>query len=246
MTNRVLVSTALVPAALAMAASAVPAHAAQVTIATTNPVVELRVYEQVKVEPDVATISAGVDTVAPTAVDALRQNAAEMQRVVDLLKKLKLAAEDIQTTRVSLNPQYDYEPDTGRAVFRGYQASNQVSVILRDIKRTGEVLDALVSAGANNVWGPNFSISDDTAAKAEARKRAMARGLAQAEEYARAAGYTGVRLLQVQESIFAQAAMVESAAVYKAVEAAADAAAPIIPGMMETGVSVQLTYEMVR
>jgi uncharacterized protein len=241
---RVLTSSAFALAAAAV--SVVPAQAAQVTIASTGPVIELGIYEQVKVEPDLAAITAGVETTAPTAVEALRRNSAEMQRVVELIKALGIAARDIQTTRVSLNPQYDYEPNTGRAVFRGYQASNQVSVNLRDIKRTGEVLDALVSAGATNVYGPSFSVEDDSAAKAEARKRAMTRGLAQAEEYARAAGFAGVRLLQVQETIYAQAAPMERAVAYKAVTEAADAAAPIEPGLIEAGVSIQLTYEMVR
>jgi uncharacterized protein YggE len=247
MTNRLLASAALVPAALAMATTAVPAHAAQVTITTTNPVIELSVYETVKIEPDVATITAGVDTSAVTAVEALRENSVAMQRVIDLLKQQGVDPRDIQTARISLNPQYDYEPNTGRAVFRAYQASNQVSVKLRDIKRTGEVLDALVSAGATNVYGPMFSIDDSTAAKAEARKRGLARGLAQAEEYARAAGYSGVRLLQVQESIFAQAMTFDSPMAYKVVaEAAAAAAAPIEPGLIEEGVTIALTYEMVR
>lgn len=239
----------LAPAALALGAATLPvapAQAAQVNITATNPVVELGVFEQVKVEPDVATISAGVETNAPTASEALRQNSAEMQRVVDLVKKLGIEPRDIQTARISLNPQYDYDGQSGRAVFRGYQASNQISVNLRDIKRTGEVLDALVSAGATNVYGPNFTISDDTAAKAEARRRAMARGLAQAKEYARAAGYADVRLLQVSENIMVEAAPMERGMAYKAVAEAAADVAPIEPGMVEAGVSIQLTYEMVR
>lgn len=237
----------LAPAALALGIAALqpfPAQAAQVNIAATNPVIELGIYEQVKIEPDVATISAGVDTTAPSAVEALRQNSAEMQRVVDLVKKLGIEPHDIQTARISLSPQYDYDGQNGRSVFRGYQASNQISVNLRDIKRTGEILDALVGAGATNVWGPAFSISDDTAAKAEARQRAMARGQAQAMEYARAAGYANVRLLQVGETIMAQAAPMERGAAYKTV-AAADFA-PVEPGLVEAGVSIQLTYEMVR
>lgn len=146
----------LAPAALALGIAALqpfPAQAAQVNIAATNPVIELGIYEQVKIEPDVATISAGVDTTAPSAVEALRQNSAEMQRVVDLVKKLGIEPHDIQTARISLSPQYDYDGQNGRSVFRGYQASNQISVNLRDIKRTGEILDALVGAGATNVWG---------------------------------------------------------------------------------------------
>lgn len=239
----------LAPAALALGALALPlapAQAAQVNITASNPVVELGIYEQVKVEPDVATISAGVETTAPTASEALRRNSAEMQRVVDLVKKLGIEPRDIQTARISLNPQYDYDGQSGRAVFRGYQASNQVSVNLRDIERTGEVLDALVAAGATNVSGPNFSISDDTAAKAEARTRAIARGLAQAREYARAAGYSDVRLLQVSENIMVEAVPMERGMANKVVAEAAADFAPIEPGMVETGVNIQLTYEMVR
>lgn len=245
MTYRILASLALATSSLAIAS--VPASAAEVTLAATNPVVELSLYEQVEVEPDMATITAGVDTNAPTAVEALRKNSAEMQRVIDLIKALGIAPRDIQTTRVNLNAQYDYDQTSRRQIFRGYTASNQVSVKLRDIKRTGDVLDALVSAGANNIYGPTFSIEDDTAAKADARRRALTRGQAQAEEYARAAGYSGVRLLQVAETIHSgPGAKMGDAIVVTAARIESAAPPPIEPGLVGTGVSVQLTYEMVR
>ncbi len=239
----------LAPAALAMmaiAAPAIPAAAAEVSITATNPVVELGIYEQVEVEPDLVTIGAGVETEAPTAVEALRRNSAEMARVIELVKALGIDSRDIQTTRVSLNAQYDYDQEQRRQVFRGYTASNQVSVKLRNIASTGEVLDALVSAGANTIYGPSFAIDDDTAAKAEARKRALERGQAQAEQYARAAGYTGVRLLQVSESITGQGGPVLRDAMKQVAMEASSAAPPIESGLVSTGVSIQLTYEMVR
>lgn len=238
----------LAAAAASMAVAMPQAHAAEVTIAATNPVVELNIFEQVEVEPDIATIGAGVDTEALTAVEALRKNSADMQRVIDLIKALGIAPRDIQTTRVTLNARYDYDQARRRPVFLGYTASNQVSVKLRDIKRSGEVLDALVSAGANNVFGPNFSIEDDTAAKADARKRALARGQEQAQEYARAAGYAGVRLLQVAETIQTSPRTYDSSAIVvtaSRVEASAPPP-PIEPGLVGTGVNIRLTYEMVR
>ena len=245
-----MTKTIFASAVLAAASAMLPipmAQAAEVSIAATNPVVELGIYEQVKVEPDIATIGAGVESMAPTAVEALRRNAAEMQRVVDLIKALGIEPRDIQTTQISLNAQYDYNQASGRPVFRGYQASNQVSVTLRRIERTGEVLDALVSAGATNIYGPNFSIDGDTAAKDEARKRALERGLAQARDYARAAGYSDVRLLQVSETVLGQGGPIMRDAM-KAIsaEAAPQALAPVEPGVVATGVSIQLTYEMVR
>lgn len=239
----------LAPAALAIIAATlppIPAAAAEVSIVATNPVIELGIYEQVEVEPDLVTIGAGVETEAPTAVEALRRNSAEMERVIELVKALGIAPRDIQTTRVSLNAVYDYDQAQRRQIFRGYTASNQVSVKLRNIARTGEVLDALVSAGANNIYGPNFAIDDDTAAKAEARKRALERGQAQAEEYARAAGYTGVRLLQVSEAITGQGGPMPRDAMKQVAMEAAAAVPPIESGLVSTGVSVQLTFEMVR
>src|SRR5690606_5819751 len=133
---------------LAATALAAPAAAAEIQIAVTGPVVELTVHESVEAAPDIATVSAGVTTQALTAVEAMRSNAAQMRSVVDRIKALGVPERDIQTTGVNLGAEYDYDQANRRQVFRGYQASNRVSVKLRDIQRTGEVLDALVAAGA--------------------------------------------------------------------------------------------------
>src|SRR5690606_28566066 len=113
------------------------------------------------------------------------------------IKALGIAERDIQTSGISLGAQYDYDQENRRQVFRGYQVSNRVSVKLREVPRTGEVLDALVAAGATDLSGPDFSIEDDTGARAQARKAAMESAQAQALEYARATGYSGVRLLEI-------------------------------------------------
>ncbi|MDZ4308717.1 SIMPL domain-containing protein [Allopontixanthobacter sp.] len=233
----------LIPA-LMLGAAAIPASAAEVQIQATGPVVELSVNETVKAKPDLATISAGVSTEAPTAVAAMRQNASEMDAVIKRIKSLGIADRDIQTSGINLNPRYDYDQPTQRQVFRGYSASNRVSVILRKVPDTGKVLDALVEAGATDIGGPQFSIDDDTAAKAQARKAAMERAQAQALEYANWAGYTGVRLLEVSESIMfsppmpmmEQAIMVTGSRVKT----------PVEPGMVGTGVNLTVKYEMTR
>lgn len=115
----------------AMAAIAAPASAADVTVAAQGPVIELSVTETVKGEPDQVEIGAGVTTEAETAVEAMRRNAEQMNRVVARIRSLGIAADDVQTTGINLNAAYDYE--TGRPVFRGYQASNRVSVLLRKV-----------------------------------------------------------------------------------------------------------------
>ncbi len=233
---------------LAAAATTAPVQAAEVQITAQNPVIELSVYEQVEVEPDVATISTGVQTDAATAVEALRRNSAEMERLVAMIRALGIAERDIQTARINLNPRYEYKNNiTPR--FLGYQASNQVTVKLREIERVGEVLDAMVEAGATNINGPRFSIENDEAAKATARKGALERGKKQAEEYARFAGYSGVRLLQVSEAIRGSSGGPGSEAIIVTGSRMMDAAAPpppVAPGVVATGVGIAMTFEMVQ
>lgn len=233
--------------ALALATLAVPAAAAaapQVTIAPSGPVVELSVFETVDIAPDTATISAGVTSEAPTATEALRKNSLEMQKVVDRIRALGIATRDIQTTGINLNPRYDYDQSNQRPIFRGYQASNRVSVTLRKIEETGRVLDALVAAGATDLNGPSFSVADDTAAKDRARSRAVARADAQAKAYAAMLGFGGTRVLAVSESIAGGPMPFEMKARNVAAESVAATAAPVEPGMVAAGVTVTVTYEL--
>lgn len=226
---------------VAVSALAAPATAAEVQIAANGPVVELTVNESVEAAPDLATVSAGVTTQASTAVEAMRANATQMRAVVDRIKQLGVAERDIQTAGINLGAMYDYDQAARRQVFRGYQASNRVSVTLRDIDRTGEVLDALVAAGATDLGGPDWSIDDDTAARAQARRTAMETARAQALEYARLAGYSDVRLLAIVESVASRPPMPMMRMV--AAEAA-DAATPVQPGMVQAGVTVTVKYEL--
>ncbi|OCC25101.1 hypothetical protein MB02_05655 [Croceicoccus estronivorus] len=229
---------------LAVSALAAPAMAAEVQLQASGPVVELSVSESVKARPDIATIGAGVSTRAPTAVAAMQQNAKAMDAVIAKIKALGIAKEDVQTTGINLNAQYDYDRNTQKQVFRGYQASNNVSVMLRKVEKVGEVLDALVAAGATDINGPSFSIDDDTAAKAQARKAAMDHARSQAMEYAQMAGYSNIRLLEVSESIgrTGPVPMMRMAAD----SAGAAPPTPVEPGLVDTGVTVSVKYEMTR
>lgn len=232
-------------ATAALVAPAAATAAPQIEIKPTGPVVELSVYETVDVAPDIATIGAGVSTEAPTATEALRQNSAEMQKVVDRIKALGIAAKDIQTTGINLNAQYDYDQGTRRSVFRGYQAANRVSVTLRKVEDAGKVLDALVAAGATDLSGPTFTIDDDTAATAEARARAFARANAQAKAYAAMLGYGDAKVLAITETMTGNGPVpYERAKSLRMAAAPAPAAAPIEPGMVAAGVSVTVTYDL--
>jgi uncharacterized protein YggE len=234
---------ALTAATAALALPAAAFAAPQVNLTPSGPVVELSVFETVDVAPDIATIGAGVTTSAPTATAALRQNSAEMQKVVERIKALGIPAKDIQTTGINLNAQYDYDQATQRQVFRGYQASNRVSVTLRKVEEAGKVLDELVAAGATDLSGPAFGIDDDTAATAEARTRALARATAQAKAYAAMLGYQGARVLSISEGMTGNGPMPYADA-KSARMVAAPAAPPVEPGMVSAGVSVTVTFEL--
>nr|WP_298926849.1 SIMPL domain-containing protein [uncultured Erythrobacter sp.] len=234
--------TASAAAALATI-TATPAFAATIEIESHGPVIELSVSESVTADPDLVTIGAGVTSEARTAVDAMRQNAAEMTRVIDRIKSLGVDEKDIQTTGINLNARYDYNRETQKQVFRGYTVSNRVSVKLRDIDETGKVLDALVAVGATNLNGPNFSIENDEGAKDEARKRAVERAQNRAESYAEMLGYDGVKVLSISEAI--RGTSREPILSRSRAGALRDESAPVQPGQVSTGVNITIKYEMI-
>lgn len=226
----------------AAAALAAPASAASIQIATNGPVVELNVTESVKQKPDMATISAGVTTRAQTAQQAMQQNATQMNSVINRIRSLGIARDDVQTAGINVHAEYDYDSNAHKQVFRGYQASNRVTVVLRDLDRMGATLDALVVAGATDINGPNFSLEDDTAQRSIARKQAVARAFAKAREYAAAAGYGGVRLLEIDEG--GSSAPPPRPVAFKVAESAAQAPTPIEPGLVVTSVSIDAKFEL--
>jgi uncharacterized protein YggE len=148
--------------------------------------------------PDLATIRAGVVTQAPTAAAALSDNANRMSAVLAALKRAGIQPRDVATANVSLQPQYRYE-DNKPPVITGYQATNTVAIRFRDIAKSGQILDALVAQGANQIDGPNLSLDQPDAALDEARVDAVKRAQARAELYAKAAGLSVSRILTIAE-----------------------------------------------
>lgn len=149
--------------------------------------------------PDLVTINAGVITQALSANEAMRDNATRMTATMAALKRVGIADRDIQTASINLNPQYRYAENKAPEI-TGYQASNQVSVRFRDIKRAGAILDTLVAQGANQINGPAFSIEKADAALDEARTDAIRTARSRADLYARAAGLNVKRIISISES----------------------------------------------
>ena len=235
---------AILSLATAMVGISPVAHAANVQISAQNPVIELSVSEQIDSRPDTASFNTGVETKAPTATQALRDNSLQAQKVIDKLKELGIAEKDIQTTGINLNADYEYDRAKETNRFVGYVVSNQVRATVRNIDNLGKILDALVSSGgATNLSGPYFSIHDDSAVKKLARERALANGKQQAETYAKAAGFSGVRVLAIAEGLsnISPGPMPEARMMV-----AKDAAAVVAPGQVGTTVNLNITYEMTR
>lgn len=149
--------------------------------------------------PDLATISAGVVTQAPTATAAIAQNGRQMESVRAALRGAGIADRDIQTSQISLNPEYRYAENRSPTL-TGYRASNEVSVRFRDIANTGKILDALVAQGANQINGPMLGLDKPEQALDEARTAALRTARARAEIYAQALGKRVKRILSISEA----------------------------------------------
>lgn len=153
----------------------------------------------VAVKPDIARIATGVTTEAATAREALSKNSELMAKVIAGLKAAGIATEDIQTADLSVAPRYTNPRDGRPQSISGYQVTNQVRIAARDIARLGEVLDQLVTLGANQIGGLSFEASTAETARDEARRRAVANALLRATLYAEAAGAKVGQVITISE-----------------------------------------------
>ncbi|MGI8931833.1 MAG: SIMPL domain-containing protein [Sphingomicrobium sp.] len=233
--------------ALALGTASVPTSAMAQAVVTVPALagtrLDVNATGEVTRVPDLAIISAGVQTLQPTASGAIEQNAARMERVRAALKRAGIADKDIQTSSINLNPEYRYV-ENQPPVLTGYRASNSVNVKFRDLKRTGAILDALVAEGANQINGPSLTIDKPETAYDEARIKAIAAGQARAELYARALGKRVVRILSVSESGgYSPPPMPYARDMAMAVGQQA-AKTEIDPGTQELSVSVSMSFEL--
>lgn len=153
----------------------------------------------VEAEPDLAHISTGVASEGATAREALAANSALMRKVIDGLKASGIAAKDIQTSSLHVEPRYTQPKPGQAAVINGYRATNQVRITVRDLGKLGEILDQVTTAGANQMGGLSFEVGKADEVKDEARRRAVANALRKARLYAEAAGAGVGEVLSISE-----------------------------------------------
>jgi uncharacterized protein YggE len=152
----------------------------------------------VSVPPDLAQVDGGVTSEAKTAREASEANNAAMGKVLQALKGAGIEEKDVQTSRLSLQPQ-SAPNRTGPSAIAGYRASNRVTIRVRDLTKVANVIDMLVGAGANEIGGINFVVSQASKLLDEARERAVADARRKAEIYAKAAGVTLGAPLSISE-----------------------------------------------
>ncbi len=150
------------------------------------------------VAPDQAQVDGGVTSDAKTAREASDANNAAMGKVLLALKGAGIDEKDYQTSRLSLQPKY--APDrSGPSTVVGYRASNRVTIKVRDVNKIAGVIDVLVAAGANEIGGINFVVSQASKLLDDIREKAIADARRKAEIYAKAAGVTLGEPLSIAE-----------------------------------------------
>jgi len=238
---RNFVAAALLASAALMPSAAL-AQQSTINQTITGTRLDINAVGEVTRVPDLAIISAGVITRSTTASGAIQQAAARMARVREALRQAGIADRDIQTSNISLSPQYVYVKDQPPRL-SGYSASNQLSVRFRDIANTGKILDALVAEGANQISGPNLTIDKPESALDEARVKAIAAARARADLYARSLGMRVTRVVSVSES-GGYAPPPPMAPMVMMAERSQAADSKIDPGEQKLQVSVSMTFEL--
>lgn len=237
------------PAALAFALAAVLALSALPGLAQTlaqtdapRPLAQISVTGegQIDARPDMASISVGVTTQAATAAAAMAQNSAQLAVVLDNLRAAGIADADLQTSNLSLNPNWT-QTATGQTEIKGYVASNQLTVRVRALDTLGAVLDAAVKDGANTLNGISFGLQNPGPALNEARRQAVADARAKAELLTGAAGVGLGPVLSITES-----GQMAPPPMFRMERMASADAVPVAAGEVTMAASVTLVWQITQ
>jgi uncharacterized protein YggE len=202
---------------------------------------------QVSARPDTAIVTLGVQTEAEQASAALSENNQQMQAVIDALKQAGVAAEDIQTQVINLQPRYEQPPAPGPSALPGtpklvgYVATNTVEATVRELDMLGKLLDAAVQAGSNQIQGIRFEVSNPATLLDQARAAAWQDAQHKAEQLADLAGGKLGVVLTINET-----SQTPRPVVMGAIQAAAPAAVPVEPGTQTIEINVQVTWSLVE
>ncbi len=206
------------------------------------PVVVVSAYGTVDVTPDQAQISMAVVESNPNLSKAMELNNRHTEQALSALKNAGISGDDINTFNFSVYPQYNYS-ETGQNNIIGYQVTNEISVLVRDLNKLGKILDTALNSGANNLNYINFEKSDTSIAENQALIQAVKRAREKALVLSNASGMNLGRLLSITEG-YSQPVSYGNM-VYAGKEGVGGAGAvPINPGELQIKANVTIIYEM--
>ena len=194
---------------------------------------------KVRLKPNTATASIGVEITAGTLAEATSQANTRMNALIEKLKGLGIAEKDIQTTSYNISPVMAQPKPGAPPTISGYRVNNQVSVTIRKIDDTGRVLDAVVAAGANNIYGISFGVDDPTPYQQQARAAAIKDAQDKAAQLAKAANVALGKVVSISEGVAAPRPIFRSAVSGMAYAAAE---VPVETGELEISVSVEMRF----
>ncbi len=192
--------------------------------------------------PDIAYINIGVHSEKDTATAAVADNNLQTQQVIAAIKATGISDKDIKTSNFSIYPNTQYDPQTSQKIGTTYVVDNTVNVTVRDLTKLGDMLDAAVKSGANNVNSIQFDVFDKTEALKQARTQAVKDAQSQAQQLA---GDAGVTLGDIQSISFANSIPTPILDTFGKGGGGAAMAAPSVPiqsGQMVLTVTVNMAY----
>lgn len=191
---------------------------------------------EVQGTPDTGTINASIVFQSPDAVAATNQTNERMAQVIAAVKGQGIADADISTVQVEVSPQYG-----DNSTITGYQATNAISVKVRDVNAAGPTVAAIQTTGGNaaRINSVNFSIEDDSQFVKDARARAFEDAKARAQQYAELSGLTLGQVISISET--GADTPPTPMPRYGAMEASAP---PLQPGQQTVGFSVTVVWEL--
>jgi uncharacterized protein len=229
----------------AVAASAAAAQTALPNVPRTITVVG---EGSITVQPDIASTSVGVEVSAPTVKEATTEAASRMEKILAAVKAQGISDKDIKTSNYSINYEQPQPANSGltkpaASSDQGgtYHVSNMVTLKIRDLSKVGQVIDAVVNAGANNLWGVDFTIEDTSKYEVQARAKAIADAQERAADLARLSKVAVGQVVEVSE-VIGNTGMRNALAFSNAKGMGGGGPGPVLPGELEIATQIQMTF----
>ena len=243
MSERVTISLLVCLVLLAVAVGCAPSASSVETPKSIERSITVVGEGEVSVAPDVAEANVGVEVLAPTVKEATEEAKERMTAIMAALQERGIAEKDIQTSNYSIY--FERYPEVRAMVEAAppevegsYRVSNMLRIKIRDLDKIGAVLDGVIEAGANSIYGVNFTVDDLSEVRSEARGKAIDDAKAKAQELADLNGVNLGEVLQISEVIggpFSTMAL-------SVIGEYGGGAGPISPGELEFSVQIQVSY----